>query len=56
MSVGDKVTVTGPDGSAQAGKTGVVVAVEQGVVVVKLDGETRPRNFSPNHLKEQSHG
>lgn len=62
MKKDDRVTVIGPEGSAQLGKSGVVVEVnhvlafvppDRELIVVQLDGETRPRNFQPENLKKE---
>lgn len=60
LEPGQRVQVIGPLGSApgdrprppsaQLDKTGVVESTGE-VIVVLLDGETRPRNFRPADLK-----
>lgn len=50
MNAGDKVRVTGPEFSAQLGKTGLVREAGEKVVVVEIEGD-RPRNFKPEHLE-----
>lgn len=53
MNVNDKVRVIGPEGSAQFGKTGVVIDNNPPILVVKLDGEERPRNFQSTDLAKE---
>jgi hypothetical protein len=54
LQPGQRVIVTGPDGSAQQHKQGTVIEPpdkNSGITVVQLDGEERPRNFKASNLK-----
>lgn len=53
FAVNDRVTVKGPEGSAQKGKSGSVVEAGESNTVVQLDGESRPRNFPTSELKKE---